>query len=67
MSCVSNASFVLFAVLFGKWTDHVSSWKLAKLGERILFLTYEEMVQVEHLTLETVLCFNHSLLQHPLN
>ncbi|XP_023819616.1 sulfotransferase family cytosolic 2B member 1 isoform X2 [Oryzias latipes] len=30
---------------FGKWTDHVSSWKLAKLGERILFLTYEEMVQ----------------------
>uniref|UniRef100_A0A3P9LCR3 Sulfotransferase n=1 Tax=Oryzias latipes TaxID=8090 RepID=A0A3P9LCR3_ORYLA len=30
---------------FGKWTDHVSSWKLAKLGDRILFLTYEEMVQ----------------------
>lgn len=34
------------AVLFGKWTDHVKSWKLSELGERIMFITYEEMVQV---------------------
>ncbi|KAM9723648.1 sulfotransferase 2B1-like isoform 2-T2 [Menidia menidia] len=32
-------------VLFGKWTDHVKSWKRAELGDRILFITYEEMVQ----------------------
>ncbi|XP_013882980.1 sulfotransferase family cytosolic 2B member 1 [Austrofundulus limnaeus] len=33
-------------VLFGKWTDHIKSWKRAELGDRILFITYEEMVQV---------------------
>ncbi|XP_038145861.1 sulfotransferase family 2, cytosolic sulfotransferase 3 isoform X1 [Cyprinodon tularosa] len=32
-------------VLFGKWTDHVKSWRHAELGDRILFITYEEMVQ----------------------
>ncbi|XP_013884376.1 sulfotransferase family cytosolic 2B member 1 [Austrofundulus limnaeus] len=32
-------------VLFGKWTDHIKSWKRAELGDRILFITYEEMVQ----------------------
>ncbi|KAM4735463.1 sulfotransferase family 2, cytosolic sulfotransferase 3 isoform 2-T2 [Anableps anableps] len=32
-------------VLFGKWTDHVKSWRQAELGDRILFITYEEMVQ----------------------
>uniref|UniRef100_A0A3P9H5N7 Sulfotransferase n=1 Tax=Oryzias latipes TaxID=8090 RepID=A0A3P9H5N7_ORYLA len=37
--------FLVGRDFFGKWTDHVSSWKMAKLGDRILFLTYEEMVQ----------------------
>ncbi|XP_013858800.1 sulfotransferase family cytosolic 2B member 1 [Austrofundulus limnaeus] len=37
--------FLYGRVLFGKWTDHIKSWKRAKLGDRILFITYEEMVQ----------------------
>ncbi|KAM4633223.1 sulfotransferase 2B1-like [Polymixia lowei] len=32
-------------VLFGKWTDHVKSWRHTELGDRILYITYEEMVQ----------------------
>ncbi|KAK2844250.1 hypothetical protein Q5P01_010909 [Channa striata] len=32
-------------VLFGKWTDHVKSWKQSKLGDRIMYITYEEMVK----------------------
>ncbi|XP_034063528.1 sulfotransferase family 2, cytosolic sulfotransferase 3 isoform X2 [Gymnodraco acuticeps] len=32
-------------VMFGKWTDHVKSWRSAELGDRILFITYEEMCQ----------------------
>lgn len=34
------------AVLFGKWTEHVKSWRHSELGDRILYITYEEMVQV---------------------
>lgn len=52
MSHVSNPKCAFFAVLFGKWTDHVKSWKLAKIADRILFLTYEEMVQVKQLILK---------------
>ncbi|XP_023266164.1 sulfotransferase family cytosolic 2B member 1-like isoform X2 [Seriola lalandi dorsalis] len=32
-------------VLFGKWTDHVKSWRHKELGDRIIYITYEEMVQ----------------------
>ncbi|XP_049903078.1 sulfotransferase family 2, cytosolic sulfotransferase 3 isoform X2 [Epinephelus moara] len=32
-------------VLFGKWTDHVKGWKDTDLGDRIMYITYEEMVQ----------------------
>uniref|UniRef100_A0A672H167 Sulfotransferase n=1 Tax=Salarias fasciatus TaxID=181472 RepID=A0A672H167_SALFA len=32
-------------VLFGKWTDHVKSWMHTELGDRIMHITYEEMVQ----------------------
>uniref|UniRef100_A0A3Q0QTZ7 Sulfotransferase n=1 Tax=Amphilophus citrinellus TaxID=61819 RepID=A0A3Q0QTZ7_AMPCI len=32
-------------VLFGKWTDHVKSWRSIELGDRIMYITYEEMVQ----------------------
>lgn len=39
---------VLSAVLFGKWTDHVKSWRHTELGDRILYITYEEMVQVTY-------------------
>ncbi|KAJ0065920.1 hypothetical protein NL108_000170 [Boleophthalmus pectinirostris] len=28
---------------FGKWTDHVKSWRNTKLGDRIMYITYEEM------------------------
>lgn len=37
---------VLSAVMFGKWTDHVKSWRHTELGDRIMYLTYEEMVEV---------------------
>nr|XP_020488323.1 sulfotransferase family cytosolic 2B member 1-like [Labrus bergylta] len=32
-------------VMLGKWTDHLKSWKHSELGDRIMFITYEEMVQ----------------------
>ncbi|XP_061145551.1 sulfotransferase family 2, cytosolic sulfotransferase 3 isoform X3 [Syngnathus typhle] len=32
-------------VMFGKWTDHVKSWRHADMGDRILFITYEQMIQ----------------------
>lgn len=38
---------MLSAVLFGKWTDHVKSWRHTELGDRIMYITYEEMVQVK--------------------
>ncbi|KAJ8384472.1 hypothetical protein AAFF_G00204930 [Aldrovandia affinis] len=44
--------FLSGQVLFGKWTDHVKSWRNADIGNRILFVTYEEMVQ----DLNGVLC-----------
>ncbi|KAL2084471.1 hypothetical protein ACEWY4_019989 [Coilia grayii] len=37
--------FLAGEVLFGKWTDHVKSWRNNDLGNRILFVTYEEMVK----------------------
>lgn len=39
---------MLSSVLFGKWTDHVKGWKDTDLGDRIMYITYEEMVQVRH-------------------
>ncbi|XP_042346728.1 sulfotransferase family 2, cytosolic sulfotransferase 3 [Plectropomus leopardus] len=32
-------------VMFGKWTDHVKSWRGTDLGDRIMYVTYEEMTQ----------------------
>ncbi|XP_077432845.1 sulfotransferase family 2, cytosolic sulfotransferase 3 isoform X3 [Vanacampus margaritifer] len=32
-------------VMFGKWTDHVKSWRHAELGDRIMYITYEQMIQ----------------------
>ncbi|XP_026227831.1 sulfotransferase family 2, cytosolic sulfotransferase 3 isoform X1 [Anabas testudineus] len=32
-------------VLFGKWTDHMKSWRCSELGDRIMYITYEELVQ----------------------
>ncbi|XP_030604831.1 sulfotransferase 2B1-like [Archocentrus centrarchus] len=32
-------------VMFGKWTDHVKSWRSSELADRIMYITYEEMVQ----------------------
>ncbi|CAL8289190.1 unnamed protein product [Merluccius merluccius] len=37
--------FLQGQVMFGKWTDHVKSWRHADLGDKILFTTYQEMVQ----------------------
>ena len=36
-------------VMFGKWTNHVRSWRLTDLGDRILYVTYEDMIEVRHL------------------
>ncbi|KAM8734548.1 sulfotransferase family 2, cytosolic sulfotransferase 3 isoform 1-T1 [Acanthopagrus schlegelii] len=38
-------TFLEGKVLFGKWTDHVKSWRHTELGDRIMYITYEEMVQ----------------------
>ncbi|XP_060937088.1 sulfotransferase family 2, cytosolic sulfotransferase 3 isoform X1 [Limanda limanda] len=32
-------------VMFGKWTDHVKSWRHKELTDRIMYISYEEMVQ----------------------
>ncbi|KAF7651227.1 hypothetical protein LDENG_00113890 [Lucifuga dentata] len=32
-------------VIFGKWTDHVKSWRQTDLGDRIMHVTYEEMAE----------------------
>ncbi|XP_034410409.1 sulfotransferase family 2, cytosolic sulfotransferase 3 isoform X1 [Cyclopterus lumpus] len=37
--------FLQGRVMFGKWTDHVKSWRGTDLGDRIMYITYEEMVQ----------------------
>lgn len=37
--------FLTGKVLFGKWTNHVKSWRNTDLGDRILYVTYEEMVE----------------------
>ncbi|XP_061675991.1 sulfotransferase family 2, cytosolic sulfotransferase 3 [Syngnathoides biaculeatus] len=37
--------FLKGRVMFGKWTDHVKSWRNTQLGDRIMYITYEEMIQ----------------------
>ncbi|KAG9335412.1 hypothetical protein JZ751_004734 [Albula glossodonta] len=37
--------FLSGEVLFGKWTEHVKSWRNLDIEDRILYVTYEEMVQ----------------------
>ncbi|XP_035382391.1 sulfotransferase 2B1-like [Electrophorus electricus] len=32
-------------VIFGKWTDHMKSWRNPDLEDRILYITYEELIQ----------------------
>ncbi|KAK1806717.1 hypothetical protein P4O66_005215 [Electrophorus voltai] len=44
-------------VLFGKWTDHMKSWKNPDLGDRILYITYEELVQDLRGGIKRILCF----------
>ncbi|MCJ8745523.1 hypothetical protein PDJAM_G00131200 [Pangasius djambal] len=50
-------SFLARNVMFGKWTDHVKSWTNPDLGDRILYITYEEMIQDLRGIMERVLCF----------
>ncbi|XP_052000556.1 sulfotransferase 2B1-like isoform X2 [Xyrauchen texanus] len=40
-----TGKFLAGNVIFGKWTDHVKSWRNSDLGDRILYVTYEEMLQ----------------------
>uniref|UniRef100_W5M7A2 Sulfotransferase n=1 Tax=Lepisosteus oculatus TaxID=7918 RepID=W5M7A2_LEPOC len=37
--------FLAGEVLFGKWTDHVKSWRSPEVQDRILYITYEEMLE----------------------
>ncbi|XP_058232312.1 sulfotransferase 2B1-like isoform X2 [Hemibagrus wyckioides] len=50
-------SFLAGNVMFGKWTDHVKSWKNPDLGDRILYMTYEEMIQDLRGAVERISCF----------
>ncbi|KAG7317900.1 hypothetical protein KOW79_018935 [Hemibagrus wyckioides] len=49
--------FLAGNVIFGQWTDHVKSWRNTDLGDRILYITYEEMIQDLHGVLERMLLF----------
>ncbi|XP_055067122.2 sulfotransferase family 2, cytosolic sulfotransferase 3 isoform X1 [Misgurnus anguillicaudatus] len=49
--------FLAGNVFFGKWTDHVKSWRNPDLGDRILYITYEEMIQDLRGVLERILNF----------
>ncbi|XP_058232315.1 LOW QUALITY PROTEIN: sulfotransferase 2B1-like [Hemibagrus wyckioides] len=49
--------FLAGNVIFGKWTDHVKSWRNTDLGDRILYVTYEEMIQDLHGVLGRMLLF----------
>ncbi|KAB5513302.1 hypothetical protein PHYPO_G00249660 [Pangasianodon hypophthalmus] len=61
-------SFLAGNVMFGKWTDHVKSWRNPDLGDRILYITYEEMIQDLRGVMERVLCFlNRQLSEDALN
>ncbi|XP_061632453.1 sulfotransferase family 2, cytosolic sulfotransferase 3 isoform X2 [Phyllopteryx taeniolatus] len=42
---VGKAVVPLRIVMFGKWTDHVKSWRHTELGDRIMYITYEQMIQ----------------------
>ncbi|TRY59426.1 hypothetical protein DNTS_001144 [Danionella cerebrum] len=43
--------------VFGKWTDHVKSWRNPELGDRILYITYEEMLEDLQSVLSRMLTF----------
>ncbi|XP_072515379.1 sulfotransferase 2B1-like [Salminus brasiliensis] len=49
--------FLAGQVLFGKWTDHVKSWRDTDLGDRVLYITYEELIQDLRGVLERILSF----------
>uniref|UniRef100_A0A3B4ELB0 Sulfotransferase n=1 Tax=Pygocentrus nattereri TaxID=42514 RepID=A0A3B4ELB0_PYGNA len=49
--------FLAGQVLFGKWTDHVKSWRNTDLGDRIFYITYEELIQDLRGALERMLRF----------
>ncbi|XP_076869238.1 sulfotransferase 2B1-like [Brachyhypopomus gauderio] len=49
--------FLAGQVLFGKWTDHVKSWRNPDLGDRIFYITYEELVQDLRGAIGRILCF----------
>ncbi|NP_001071636.2 sulfotransferase family 2, cytosolic sulfotransferase 3 isoform X1 [Danio rerio] len=44
--------FLSGEIVFGKWSDHIKSWRNPELKDRILYVTYEEMLQ----DLRGVLC-----------
>uniref|UniRef100_A0AAY5ET15 Sulfotransferase n=1 Tax=Electrophorus electricus TaxID=8005 RepID=A0AAY5ET15_ELEEL len=41
------AKFLAGKVFYGKWADHVKSWRNPDIGDRILYIKYEEMIQVK--------------------
>ncbi|KAI5611995.1 sulfotransferase family 2, cytosolic sulfotransferase 3 [Silurus asotus] len=50
-------NFLAGKVIYGKWTDHVKSWRNPGLGDRILYITYEEMIQDVYGVIKCVLGF----------
>lgn len=51
-ACLLHSVMVSSSVMFGKWTDHMKSWRHTDLGDRIMYITYEEMVQVKRIEAE---------------
>ncbi|XP_047664525.1 sulfotransferase 2B1-like [Tachysurus fulvidraco] len=49
--------FLAGNVMYGKWTDHAKSWRNTDLGDRIFYITYEEMIQDLPGVLERILFF----------
>ncbi|XP_062841826.1 sulfotransferase family 2, cytosolic sulfotransferase 3 [Trichomycterus rosablanca] len=50
-------SFLAGQVMFGKWTDHVKSWRNSNLGDGILYVTYEELIEDLHGVVERIAGF----------
>uniref|UniRef100_A0A4W4EHZ6 Sulfotransferase n=1 Tax=Electrophorus electricus TaxID=8005 RepID=A0A4W4EHZ6_ELEEL len=51
------AKFLAGKVFYGKWADHVKSWRNPDIGDRILYIKYEEMIQDLRGVMECILCF----------
>lgn len=45
---ISAHLFLLISVMYGSWYDHVKSWWKKSKNSRILFVFYEDMIEVRN-------------------